>query len=293
MRQRIASEALSGELDRLLDIPRTHVAWIEETRDSVAITMAPVDVDEYLQDRLWDERTCILTSATIAPGTAKRLGGQATELDVGSPFNYGEQTLLYCATQMPLPREPGFRDAVADELEILINAAGGRTLALFTSYAGMDHAAERLADRLPFRVMTQTDLPKPALIEAFSSDEQSCLFATLSFWQGVDVPGPALSLVAIDKLPFPRPDDPLLSARRDRYGSQSFGIIDLPRTATMLAQGAGRLIRKKTDRGVVAVLDKRLSTAGYRWSLINALPQFKRTKDRDEVIRFLEELQLD
>ncbi len=290
MRQRLAAEALSAELDRLLDLPASHVAWIEENRDSVALTMAPVDIDDYLTDRLWNDRTCILTSATIAPGTAKRLGADATELDVGSPFDYNEQALLYCATHMPLPRDAEFRDAVADELEVLITAAGGRTLALFTSYAGMDHAADSLAEKLPFRVMTQTELPKPALLDAFMSDEQSCLFATLSFWQGVDIPGPALSLVTIDKLPFPRPDDPLLSARRDRYGGRSFGIIDLPRTSTMLAQGAGRLIRRTTDKGVVAVLDKRLSTAGYRWTLIQAMPPFKRTKDRDEVVRFLEEL---
>lgn len=290
LRQRLVAETLKGEIERLLNIPGSHVAWIEQNRDNYALTMAPVDVADYLKDRLWDNLTCILTSATISPGSAARLGAEATELDVGSPFNYGEQTLLYCATKLPLPRESGFRDAVADELETLINAAGGRTLALFTSYAGMDDAADQLSKRLSFKVMRQTDLPKPALIEEFSNNEQSCLFATVSFWQGIDIPGPSLSLVTIDKLPFPRPDDPLLSARRDRLGAKAFGMIDLPRTATMLAQGAGRLIRTNDDRGVVAVLDKRLATSNYRWTLINALPEFQRTKDRAEVVEFLETL---
>jgi ATP-dependent DNA helicase DinG len=154
----------------------------------------------------------------------------------------------------------------------------------------MRAAAEALAPVLPWRVLTQEDLPKPALLEAFSEDETSCLFATMSFWQGVDVPGNALSLLVIDKLPFSRPDEPLMQARRDRAGAGAFRTIDLPRAATLLAQGAGRLIRSKTDRGVVAVLDPRLASAGYRWQLIEALPPMRRTKDRAEVERFLEQL---
>jgi ATP-dependent DNA helicase DinG len=135
--------------------------------------------------------------------------------------------------------------------------------------------------------MTQSDLPKPALIEAFTSDESSCLFATMGFWQGVDVPGAALSLVVIDRLPFPRPDEPLLQARRERAGADAFRTIDLPRAATLLAQGAGRLIRSSTDRGVVAVLDSRLAKAGYRSDLLRALPPMRLTALRSNVEQFL------
>jgi ATP-dependent DNA helicase DinG len=174
-----------------------------------------------------------------------------------------------------------------DELEALLRAAGGRTLALFTSWRAMTAAAEVISPRVPWRVLTQSDLPKPALIAAFTDDEESCLFATMGFWQGVDVPGAACSLVRIDKIPFPRPDEPLLQARRDRAGAAAFRMIDLPRAATLLAQGTGRLIRSSEDRGVVAVLDPRLAKAGYRWDLVRALPPMKRTRHRSDVEAFL------
>jgi ATP-dependent DNA helicase DinG len=151
----------------------------------------------------------------------------------------------------------------------------------------MEVAAQALRGRLPFRLMTQAELPKPALVEAFSKDESSCLFATMGFWQGVDVPGPALSLVVIDRIPFPRPDEPLLEARRERFGAAAFREVDLPRAATLLAQGVGRLIRSASDRGVVAVLDPRLATATYRWELVRALPPMTRTRHRDDVAAFL------
>jgi ATP-dependent DNA helicase DinG len=136
-------------------------------------------------------------------------------------------------------------------------------------------------------VMAQNDLPKAKLLKTFTAEESSCLFATMSFWQGVDIPGAALSLVAIDRLPFPRPDDPLLGARRERAGDGAFRVVDLPRATTLLAQGAGRLIRSMTDRGVVAVLDRRLATAGYRRTMVDALPPMRFTVKRDEAIAFL------
>jgi ATP-dependent DNA helicase DinG len=174
-----------------------------------------------------------------------------------------------------------------DELAWLIEAAGGRTLALFTSWRAMTAAATAVRDRTPYRLLTQSDLPKPALIEAFATEESSCLFATMGFWQGVDIPGRSLSVVAIDRIPFPRPDEPLQSARRDRAGAGAFKVVDLPRAATLLAQGAGRLIRTSTDRGVVAVLDPRLASGSYRWDLVRALPPMRRTKHREEVQAFL------
>lgn len=177
-----------------------------------------------------------------------------------------------------------------EELIALIVAAQGRTLALFTSWRAMQAAAEAVRVRVPWTIFTQSDLPKPKLVDAFSSDENSCLFATMGFWQGVDVPGPSLSVVTIDRLPFPRPDDPLLRARRTALGPRSFELIDVPRAATLLAQGAGRLVRSREDRGVVAVLDRRLGLARYRWELVKALPPMRRTKSRAEVEAFLASL---
>ena len=198
-------------------------------------------------------------------------------LEVGSPFPFDTCALLYCAKHLPDPRRPGARDALHEELGSLIAAAGGRTLALFTSWRAMHEAADALRPTLPFEVLAQGDKPKAKLLDAFSSDHAACLFATMSFWQGVDVPGPTLSLVTLDRLPFSRPDDPLLQARRDRAGAAAFRTVDLPRAATLLAQGAGRLIRSSTDRGVVAVLDSRLATANYRQALLAGLPPMKRT----------------
>ena len=150
----------------------------------------------------------------------------------------------------------------------------------------MTAAADALRDALPWRVLTQAELPKPALLRAFTEDETSCLFATMGFWQGVDVPGPALSLVVLDKIPFPRPDDPLTQARRERAGPAAFASVDLPRAATLLAQGAGRLIRSSNDRGVVAVLDPRLALKDYRRQLLSLVPPFKRTVTRADVETF-------
>ena len=209
------------------------------------------------------------------------------ELNVGSPFDYRAHSLLYVARHLPDRRSAGAEDALFEELGLLIGAAGGRTLALFTSRRATEAAAEALAPELPYALLLQGDQPKSRLLEAFASDETSCLFATLGFWQGVDIPGRALSLVTIDRLPFPRPDDPLLQARRDRAGTRAFSLVDLPRAATLLAQGAGRLIRTTDDKGVVAVLDPRLATASYRGVLLDRLPPMRRTVDRSEVESFL------
>jgi ATP-dependent DNA helicase DinG len=287
-----AAGHLVGDLGFAVGAADGWVAWAEGPEHSPLLRVAPVDVGELLAERLWDEVTAVLTSATIPPRLAARLGIPAdrhTALDVGSPFPYEEHGLLYCAAHLPDPRSPQYEAAMHDEMEALIRLAGGRTLALFTSWRAMQAAADALAGRLPWPVLTQADLPKPALVEAFSSDERTCLFATMGFWQGIDVPGPALSQVVIDRLPFPRPDEPLLQARRDRAGAAAFRTVDLPRAATLLAQGAGRLIRSGVDRGVVAVLDPRLAKAGYRWDLVRALPPMRRTKDRTDVEAFLSE----
>jgi len=234
--------------------------------------------------------TAILTSATIPPRLTERLGlaGSAVdELDVGSPFDYRSHALLYVARHLPDRRRDDSEPALHEELEALIRAAGGRTLALFTSRRATEAASSALRSRLPYRVLEQGELPKGRLLSAFAQEESSCLFATLGFWQGVDVPGRSLSLVTLDRLPFSRPDDPLMQARRDRAGKAAFSLVDLPRAATLLAQGTGRLIRSAQDYGVVAVLDPRLATAGYRGVLLAGLPPMRRTTERRQVEVFL------
>ncbi|MDQ2727308.1 MAG: ATP-dependent DNA helicase [Actinomycetota bacterium] len=293
-----AGTTLVSEIDQVLTLTEAMVAWVEGPEHAPVLRVAPVDVAALLGALLWDPAdapVAVLTSATIPPRLADRIGlapGTFDDIDVGSPFDYPTQALLYCPLHLPDPRQAGYEAAMLDELVALIEAAEGRTLALFTSWRAMNAAAVAVAARVPWPVMTQADLPKPALVARFSTEEQSCLFATMGFWQGVDVPGPACSLVTLDRLPFPRPDDPLLQARRDRLGRQAFSTIDVPRAATLLAQGAGRLIRTNTDRGVVAVLDSRLGRARYRWDLVRALPPMARTRHRHEVEAFLAPLRV-
>ncbi|HUE59850.1 MAG TPA: ATP-dependent DNA helicase [Acidimicrobiales bacterium] len=293
LRAQQAASHLERDLGEVIDLPDSKVSWVEGPEHAPLLKVAPLDVGAEMTARLWnrdDAPTAVLTSATIPPRLPERLGiprGSFEQLDVGSPYSYDEQALLYCPLHLPDPRDAGYETAMHDELLALIEAAEGRTLALFTSWRAMNAAAEALKPRIPWSLLTQLDLPKPALVERFTTDEHSCLFATMGFWQGVDVPGSALSLVTIDRLPFPRPDDPLLQARRARLGRSAFGMIDVPRAATLLAQGVGRLIRTRTDRGVVAVFDTRLGKASYRWALVNALPPMRRTRYRKDVVEFL------
>lgn len=287
--------------DQLLASGDDDVCWIDGNRDRPVLRRTPLDVGAILTERLWGQHTAILTSATLPPGLADQLGlvghpsfhGGAVH-DVASPFDYETLGVLYCATHLPEPRHPDYRQAVRDEMVRLIGAAGGRTLGLFTSASAMQEAAEDLRDRLDMTVMVQGEQSKARLIEAFRAEPSAVLLATLSFWQGVDLPGDTLTLVTIDRLPFPRPDDPVLSARRDAAGPAAFRTVDLPRAQILLAQAAGRLIRRSTDRGVVAVLDNRLATKkSYRWELIGALPPLRRMKDPDEVAEFLRSIDAD
>jgi ATP-dependent DNA helicase DinG len=293
LRAQRAALSVLGDIDTALTYAEGMVAWVEGPPAQASLAVAPIDVGAVLTEGVWGVRTAILTSATIPPNLVHRLSMPATVTDaieVGSPFDYANNGLLYCATHLPDPRKPGYAEALHDELAALITAAGGRTLALFTSWKAMDLAHEALKGRLPFTLMTQRDLPKPALIEAFRKSPEVCLFATTGLFQGIDVPGATLSLVTIDRLPFPRPDDPLLEARRELAGPDAFRLVDIPRAATLLAQAAGRLIRSSTDKGVVAVFDPRLNNAGYRWDIVNALPPMKRTRNRAEVEEFLQAL---
>lgn len=281
------------QVDACLSIGPTYVAWVSGTKDRPQLEIAPLDVAPLLSERVWNRRTAILTSATIPASLPQRVGidmATCDAIDVGSPFDYDNSGYIYCAKHLPAPNEPGRDDAVNDEIIELMTAAGGRTLALFTTYRAMHLAADAAAHRTPFPILRQDDLPKMALVEAFSDDPDACLFATAGFFQGVDVPGETLSLVIIDKIPFPRPDDPLLSARREAIGQTAFSDIDIPIAATQLAQAAGRLIRTSSDRGVVAILDPRLATKSYGRRLGAQLPSLKRTITRDDVVRYLSDL---
>ena len=295
--RKLRAQQLATRLQETIDLTfgelNGYVAFVSGGPDFPRLEIAPLDVGPTLSTGVWEKRTAILTSATIPTSLGDRVGlpeGRYDELDVGSPFDYEHHALLYCALHMPDPRSPQYAAAVADELVALITAAGGRTLALFTSYKAMDAAAEAVKARVDFPVFTQRDLPKTALVKAFSEDEHACLFATSGFFQGVDIPGRTLSLVVVDKIPFPRPDDPLLSARRDLLGAAAFGQIDIPRASMLLAQATGRLIRTATDRGVVAVMDPRLGKANYRWDIVKALPPMKRTRHRADAEAFLREI---
>jgi ATP-dependent DNA helicase DinG len=285
-----AAAHLTDDLHRLVSRTNGEVAWVDGTRRNVRLRLSPIDVGPALSASLWGEVTAVMTSATVPPLLVNRVGlegFETEELNVGSPFDYRAHALLYVARHLPDRRAPEAEEAIHNEMRLLIAAAGGRTLALFTSRRATDAAAAALAPDLPYTLLLQGDLPKGRLLEQFAQDETSCLFATMGFWQGVDIPGPALSLLLLDRLPFPRPDDPLLQARRARAGSRAFSVVDLPRAATLLAQGSGRLIRSADDRGVVAVLDSRLATASYRGVLLAALPPMRRSVEIGEVEEFL------
>jgi ATP-dependent DNA helicase DinG len=313
---------LASDLRWAGELGPDEVAWVE-ARPAPALRIAPVDVGAELAERMFASATVVLTSGTLAVDgslapTAWRLGldrgagGEGSDpaptesgegghgggpawrgLDVGSPFDYSDQALLYCAAHLPDPRSRDYEPAMLDELEALIRAAGGRALGLFTSRRAVEAAEAHLSGRLPWQVLVQGALPPPLLHQAFLDDETSVLLGTMSLWQGFDAPGPTCSLVVVDRLPFRRPDDPLAAARRDaatRARRNAFAAVDLPQAAVLLAQGVGRLIRSSSDRGVVAVLDRRLATASYRWTLVRSLPPMRRTKDPGEVRRVLAEL---
>jgi len=286
-------DALAGDLARASDPDSEDAVWVEGSTRNPVWRTAPVDVGAMLEERLWTRTPAVLTSATVPVNLAGRLGltdDVHDSLDVGSPFDYRSLGLLYCAKHLPGPRAPGWAQAAQQEIARMAVAAGGRTLALFTSYGAMRGAVEAVREATGLRIYCQGDLPNRELIGRFAAEEESCLFATMTMWQGVDVPGRSLSLVVVDRIPFPRPDEPLMVARRRRLGPRWFGEIDVPRAATLLAQGAGRLIRSAQDRGVVAVLDARRATARYRQDLLRGLPPLRRTIDLAEVEEFLSDI---
>ncbi|WP_370625046.1 ATP-dependent DNA helicase [Corynebacterium sp. TAE3-ERU12] len=274
------------------------VVWANEDQ---VLTVAPLSISGLLRERLFGESTVVLTSATLTLGgrfdaMAATWGlpkNSFTSLDVGSPFDPARSGILYVASDLPRPGREGTDPAMLDRMEQLITAAGGRTLGLFSSRRGAERAAEQLRQRLEMPILCQGEDTTGALVDQFAADAQTCLFGTLSLWQGVDVPGPALSLVMIDRIPFPRPDDPLSSARAraaDNAGRNGFMEVSATHAALLLAQGAGRLLRSVDDRGVIAVLDPRLVTARYGPWLRKSMPPFWFTTNVQHALKPLERL---
>ncbi|PWR15906.1 ATP-dependent helicase [Micromonospora sicca] len=343
-------DELSTTAQRLLEEADHDVAWVEKPDNGSrrALVVAPLSVAGTLATHLYDERTVVATSATLALGgrfdtVARALGLDApppapptpaaaalaastargdavppapvaatpgsraatgtvpaTEgpgwcsLDVGSPFDYARQGILYVAAHLPRPSVSGLPEAAGEELLALAGALGGRTLGLFSSRRAAQQAAELLRARTDLPVLLQGEEALPLLVRRFRQERSSCLFGVMSLWQGVDVPGDACQLVVIDRLPFPRPDEPLAAARAaavDASGGSGFAAVSVPIAAVRLAQGVGRLIRATGDRGVVAVLDSRLETArGYGPFLRRSLPPFWYTTRPDVARGALERL---
>jgi len=283
---------LGNDLARINKVRDGELLFLDRREREVTIEISLIDVGPRLVDDLWGQVTAVLTSATIPDSLPKNLGleGISVVEHFDSPFDYQSNSLLYVPEHFPTRNSDEAEQAIIDELVTLITAAGGRTLALFTNRSVMNRVAEAVAPQIDTGVLVQGTLSRQRIIEEFRDSAEASLFAVTSFWQGIDVPGHSLSLVTIDRLPFAVPNDPLAEARRSR-SERPFYEVDLPRAAMLLAQGVGRLIRTNTDRGVVAVLDTRLAESSYRSSLFRKLPPMKRTRDRAQVLEFLEELQ--
>ena len=274
------------------------VAWIERPRmgaEPPRLLLAPIEVAGSVAGHLLNGRASVMTSATLALGDsfdpmARSLGLTLAEqpwrgLDVGSPFDYPRQGILYVAAHLPRPGS-GISEAALDEMLALVEASEGGMLGLFSSRRAAQEAAEVLRGATDLPVYAQGDDQLPTLVRAFAEDEAACLVGTLSLWQGVDVPGRTCRLVVIDRIPFPRPDDPVAQARTDAVvasGGNGFMSVSATHAALLLAQGAGRLIRRSQDRGVVAVLDSRLRTARYGGFLTRSMPALWPTTKPDVV----------
>jgi len=313
-----AVQEIATTAGKLLKMGDTHVLWYEPTFST--LHLAPLSVSHVLRSNLLTQTPVIATSATLTVGNnfdamAKSIGfivgtesdeevssdeidpANVQMLDVGSPFDFANQGMLYLPKHLPEPNRDGTSPQVLEELGELIDAAGGRTLALFSSWRGVEAADIYLRKVLAERkisIITQKrgDAVAP-LVERFASDETSILLGTMSLWQGVDVPGNSCILVAIDRLPFPRPDEPVLAARSalaDNAGGSGFMQVSVPRAALLLAQGAGRLIRSVDDRGVVAIMDSRIVTKRYGQTLLNSMPPLWRTNDKETVRQSLKRL---
>ena len=302
-----ATQEVLTTATKMLKPGRHQVMWFEPTFST--LYLAPLEVSNVLRENLLTKTPVIATSATLTVGKsfdpiAKSIGFESGDdsaleleegdidpanvamLDVGSPFDFAKQGALYLPRHIPEPGRDGPSKEALTELGELIEAAGGRTLAVFSSWRGVDaaevHLRKVLEDlKLPIIVQRKGD-SIGSLVDRFTKEPSSILLGTISLWQGIDVPGPSCTLVVIDRIPFPRPDEPVMAARTaqaDESGGSGFMQVSLPRAALLLAQGTGRLIRSSEDRGVVAILDSRIVTKRYGSLLLNSMPPFWRTSD--------------
>ena len=308
---RAAIDEIFENAERILEERELDVAWVsKDPRRGSVLKVAPMSVAMLMRDKIFGGRTVIMTSATLELGgtfdaVAGTLGlhGEGAPtwrgLDVGSPFDYPKQAIAYVAKHLPAPGRDGMAAEMLDEIEELVRAAGGRTLGLFSSMRAAVAATEAMRARFgkdtdsAIEFICQGEDQTSTLVRTFARDARTCLFGTLSLWQGVDVPGSSCQLVIIDRIPFPRPDDPLSSARSQaiaRMGGNGFMAVSATHAALRLAQGAGRLVRRRDDRGVVAILDSRMMTARYAGFLQKSLPPFWPTIDKAMVLAALRRL---
>lgn len=298
-------ERLRQDLAQVVDGDTTAITWLERRGDGITLTSAPVDVGPVLRERLFARgHAIVLTSASLtADGSfsylRERLGlteltdMPIDEIVVESSIDHHHQALLYTPSDLPLVDHPQFTERAAERIEALHEQTPGGAFVLCTSLRSMRAFASSLGRRLPRPPLVQGDAPKAVLLDRFRREGDAVLVATMSFWEGVDVPGHALALVVIDRIPFAVPTDPIVAARSaalDGRGRSSFDHYTLPRAAITLKQGFGRLLRNRHDRGVVAVLDPRLSSRGYGERLVDSLPRVRRTRELADVATFWREL---
>ncbi len=289
---------LHDELVAIMESDSTeHVYWYEVRSRGVFLWASPIRVAALLADRLFSKvETAVLTSATLSTGgnfqfIRSRLGlEECEELIVESHFDFARQAIFYVPRQIPEPREPGWGEHASRELERILAASRGRAFVLFTSYAQMEAMYRSLQPKLPYPLFVQGEKSKSGLLEAFRETPNAVLFATSSFWQGVDVQGEQLSCVVIDKLPFSVPSDPVVAARirhLNQAGGNAFYEYQIPEAGILLKQGMGRLIRSRSDRGILALLDKRIVTKSYGPTFLKSLPPAPLTHNPSDLCNFL------
>jgi ATP-dependent DNA helicase DinG len=310
--------------ERVAALSDADVVWmVDRERFGRELRIAPLTVAGLLRELVLKDRTAVLTSATLTLGgdfdsIARQVGLRPSDkladdddmpdldssaetaplpwrgLDVGSPFEYEKQAILYVAKHLPPPHRDGLGQKQFDEIIDLVTAAGGRTLGLFSSRRAAEAATAAVREATDLTVLCQGDAQLGELAREFVDDPETSLFGTLSLWQGIDVPGSTCNLVIIDRVPFPRPDEPLMAARQravDEAGGNGFMAVAATHAALLLAQGTGRLIRRSSDRGVVAILDPRIVTQRYGSFLRASLPPMWPTADREKVLGALKRLQ--
>ena len=292
---------LRRELGFLLESDeKGYVYWFERRGKGIFLVATPIDVSEIMRERLFGQfDTIVLTSATLAVGgrfdyTKRRLGiSAAQEKVLPQEFDYASQALLYIPKTLPDVRDARFAEKAAEEIARILELTRGRAFCLFTSYAQMREIRERLTGTVPFPLLLQGTAPRSALLERFRVTPGAVLLATASFWQGVDVPGSQLSCVIIDRLPFAVPSDPIVAARVRALqddGQNAFAEYQVPKAVLSLKQGFGRLIRSRTDRGILSILDNRIQRMQYGRIFLESLPEYAVTQDLGEVAHFVEQL---